>query len=489
MTTTRVRPESAPAMEQLPVPPLRTSREIQGNVLAAFNKDYMAFRYMQFSEDKTLARGWLSAILNTVSVTADVEDFNEEFSLGRRAYGRDPDKQATWVGVSLTYAGLSTVVDDAKQLEADLKNFPQFVKGAAASAGRLGDTGDSDPENWLFGSPGTGAVVHAVLLVASDSKAALDAKLLNIEAADGAHRVTLVHQDDGETLPGDLKGHEHFGYKDGISQPGVRDFHREDPGNAGHRDNRPGAKLLAPGEFVFGYDTEPHSTHRTGPAWMKDGSLQVVRRLSQDVLGWRKAVTEQTRNFQPGLTAEELGACLVGRELDGTPLAKPSDPLKGLGGDANDFDYANDTRGGVTPCAAHIRRTYPRAGMGERGSKVESHRLMRRGIPYGPVVEEDAAKDRGLMFVCYGTSLDEQFEFVQADWSNAKGFVPGDPTAPNCIDKVTGPEGGGRIELDRGPKGDINMAQFVTTKGMVYAFTPSLTTLRHLAAGDPLPRS
>lgn len=33
------------------------------------------------------------------------------------------------------------------------------------------------------------------------------------------------------------------------------------------------------------------------------------------------------------------------------------------------------------------------------------------------------------------------------------------------------------------------MAHFVTTKGMVYAFTPSLTTLRHLAAGDPLPRS
>ncbi|GAB7035915.1 hypothetical protein JCM4914_73760 [Streptomyces platensis subsp. malvinus] len=31
------------------------------------------------------------------------------------------------------------------------------------------------------------------------------------------------------------------------------------------------------------------------------------------------------------------------------------------------------------------------------------------------------------------------------------------------------------------------MAQFLTAKGLVYAFTPSLTTLRHLAAGDPLP--
>src|SRR4051794_40885510 len=98
MTTARVRPESPPVMEHLHIPPLRTSRETQAMVLAVFNKDYAAFRSMRCPEDQTLACGWLSAILNTVSVTADAEDSNEEFSLARRAYGGDPDKQATRVG-------------------------------------------------------------------------------------------------------------------------------------------------------------------------------------------------------------------------------------------------------------------------------------------------------------------------------------------------------------------------------------------------------
>ncbi|WP_203232546.1 Dyp-type peroxidase [Streptomyces sp. 769] len=483
MTTTPARPMAVPAMEQLPTPELRKSREIQGNVLAAFNKDYVAFRYMQFPDDRAKGRGWLSVILNTVSVTADVEDFNEEFSLSRRAFGHDPDKQATWVGVSLTFAGLLKVAEDGEQtLKEDLKNFPQLLKGAPASAERLKDTGNSAPDNWLFGSSGN-PPVHAVLLVASDSEEALNAKLENIEVADQAHGVKLVHQDDGKTLPPPLKGHEHFGFKDGISQPGVKDFHREDPRNPGYRENRAGAKLIEPGEFVFGYPTEPNSKNRTGPTWMKNGSLQVVRRLSQDVVGWWNAVNEQAGKFDGPITAELLGACLVGREQNGDPLAR------GIEGDGNDFDYKNDQMGYQTPCAAHIRRTNPR--MGRPGLTADSNRIMRRGIPYGPALEEDSEADRGLMFVCYGTSIDEQFEFVQADWSNAPGFTPGAQGAPNCIDKVTGPEGGGRIELHKPfvTKGDIHMAQFVTTKGAIYAFTPSVTTLRHLAAGKKLPRS
>lgn len=52
MTTTSMRPTAAPDIEQLPEPPLRRSTEIQGNILAAFNKDYMTFRYVRFPDDK-----------------------------------------------------------------------------------------------------------------------------------------------------------------------------------------------------------------------------------------------------------------------------------------------------------------------------------------------------------------------------------------------------------------------------------------------------
>lgn len=119
---------------------------------------------------------------------------------------------------------------------------------------------------------------------------------------------------------------------------------------------------------------------------------------------------------------------------------------------------------------------------------------MRRGIPYGPAYKGDNPDaERGLMFVCYGTSLERQFEFLQRVWSNNPNFVPGDPGSPNGIDKVTGTirQGGpgspdAHIELADGEKGTVSMNRFVQTTGAVYAFTPSISTLRRLAANESL---
>ncbi|MFB6440604.1 Dyp-type peroxidase [Streptomyces sp. NPDC056411] len=488
MTTISARPTAAPEIEQLPEPPLRRSREIQGNVLAAFNKDFMAFRYMRFPDDNGVGgRGWLSVMLNTVSVTAGVEDFNEEFSLSRRAYGQDPAITATWVGVSLTYQGLLQVARDPERIKQDLSSFGSFTQGPAAMAAELGDDGSSAPGNWLFGSEQTG--IHAVLIVAADTEEALEEKLRNIAAADSAHGVTMVHHDDGRTLTGDLRGHEHFGYKDGISQPGVKDFHREDREHAGSRENRPGSTLVEPGEFVFGHRSESGKPPE-GPAWLDNGSLQVVRRLRQDVGGWNNAVVREAAKFRPtGISPDLLGACLVGRKKDGTPLAQGENPVTGVGQGANDFTYENDPQGTQTPCAAHIRRSHPR-----HFEPTQQHRIMRRGIPYGPAYTAgDDATDRGLMFVCYGTSLERQFEFVQRLWSNNPRFLPGADGAPNGLDKVTGTikEGGtgspdAHIVLADGQEGTVSMDRFVQTTGAVYAFTPSITTLRRLAAHESL---
>ncbi|MFF4698227.1 Dyp-type peroxidase [Streptomyces chattanoogensis] len=486
MTTISMRPTAVPDLEKMPVPPLRRSREIQGNVLAAFNKDYMAFRYVRFPDDNGAGgRGWLSVMLNTVSVTAAVEDFNEEFSLSRRAYGQDPSITATWVGVSLTCSGLLRVAREPDKVKQDLASFPSFVEGAAARAADLGDDGTSAPDHWLFG--GERNAVDAVLIVAADTETALNEKLDNIAAADSAHGVTVVHQDDGRTLTGDLRGHEHFGYKDGISQPGVKDFHREDRDNPGFRENRPGARLVEPGEFVFGHRSESGDPPPARPKWLDNGSLQVVRRLRQDVGGWNEAVVREAGKFTPnGIAPETLGACLVGRKKNGTPLDPGENPLTGVGSSANDFTYENDGEGKHTPCAAHIRRTHPR-----HFEPSQRHRIMRRGIPYGPLyTPQTPDQDRGLMFVCYGTSLEQQFEFVQKFWSNHPGFLPGTKGAPNGIDKVTGKTADGnpdaRIVLADGHEGTVSMDRFVRTTGAVYAFTPSVSTLRKLAANEPL---
>ena len=62
---------------------------------------------------------------------------------------------------------------------------------------------------------------------------------------------------------------------------------------------------------------------------------------------------------------------------------------------------------------------YPRGDVKE--SEVQTHRLLRRGIPYGepslssptaPVPDTEDA-DRGLLFLAYQTSIENQFEFLQ----------------------------------------------------------------------------
>ncbi len=422
-------------------PPLRGSREIQGNVLAAFNKDHQLFRFVRFTDDE-LGRTWLAAMLGHVSTTADVEDFNEVFSLGRTMFGGDPaGLKATWANVSLTPEGLVELSINPDATREDLRaHFPHTAEQAARANG---DTHDSAPAHWLFGR--TGRHVHAVVTVASDSPERLEDTARNLDVLDILLGVTTVHEQRAAALPGDRRGREHFGYRTGISQPGVRGFHHEDPERPGHRCGRPGSLLVNAGEFVFGHPAESARPHAA--AWLTDGSIQVVRRLTQDVDGWQDAVE-----------ARGLGPALIGRHPDGRPLAASRD---------NDFDYSDDPAGAATPCSAHIRKTNPRA-FAHRTPR--QHRILRRGIPFGPA-HTGAADDgeRGLVFVAHCTSLAEQFEFIQQTWARNPDFAPGERGAPTGVDPVIG-------------------GRFVRTTGALYALVPSVSTLRLLAAGRELPR-
>lgn len=416
-------------------PPLRESHEIQGNVLAAFNKDHQLFRFVRFTDDR-MGRTWLAAMLGHVSTTADVEHFNEVFSLGRTLFGSDPPGlEATWANVSLTPEGLVELSINPDATREDLE--AHFPHTAAQAAHANGDVRDSAPVDWLFGR--TDQHVHAVVTVASDDPDRLDTTARNLDVLDTLLGVTTIHEERAATLPGERRGREHFGYKDGVSQPGVRGFHDEDPERPGHRAGRPGELLVDAGEFVFGHPTESPRPHTA--AWLTDGSVQVIRRLTQDVEGWQEAVERQGR-----------GPRSIGRHHDGRPLT----------GHTNDFDYSDDPAGAITPCPSHIRKTNPRA-FGHRTPR--QHRIVRRGIPFGPT--EDG--ERGLVFVAHCTSLAEQFEFIQQTRAHNPDFTPGERGAPTGVDPVLG---GG----------------FVRTTGALYALVPSTSTLRLLAAGRELPR-
>ena len=83
----------------------------------------------------------------------------------------------------------------------------------------------------------------------------------------------------------------------------------------------------------------------------------------------------------------------------------------------NDFEYSDDPHQRRCPYATHIRKVYPRDDAPGGEAEAQRHRIIRRGIPFGPEVEPGETTtrhSRGLMFVCYQIAIARQFEYIQA---------------------------------------------------------------------------
>jgi Dyp-type peroxidase family len=392
---------------------------------------------------------------------------------------------------------------------------------------------EGNPANWVIGGPGNEA--DAVCIVAGDDAEDVAReidRLLN--SLDGA---SLLIQQDAENLLGDLHGHEHFGFLDGVSQPGIRGIVSNDPGDVltprqnplDPEQGKPGQDLLWPGSFVFGYvgqdgttaDITGHTPNpiMDGPDWAKDGSYLVFRRLRQDVAGFHRFLNEQANIL--GISPDELGAKLVGRWHSGAPIMRAPDmDDKTLGDDDcanNNFEFGDakppilpttpdacadntypssqaDTTGAVCPFAGHIRKSYPRDDDPPGEVRTQTHRLLRRGIPFGtqsdstPDNPQDDYVDRGLCFFCYNTSIVNQFEFVTRRWVNNADFkAPGSGQDP-IIGQNNNPADNRKRTFkitykdDSGTEKTVNLetdTDWVIPTGGGYFFTPSIEAIEN----------
>jgi Dyp-type peroxidase family len=464
-------------------------------VLAAFNKDFQTFLFLQLPAAEQ-GRVWLHAIVRRVATTAQVAPFNEAFSRALHVSGSDPEHlAAVWLNLSFTAPGLEILAPDAlRQLQAAEVDpgVRLFLEGAAAQALRVGDTGRSAPENWVFGR--ADQPIHVILTVAADRSDDLTVEVQRQREYAAEHGLLVVFEQSGATLPGPHKGQEHFGFKDGISQPGVTGFDPPDPATPEQVKGKPGTDLIAAGEFVLGYPGQD-GRFRQVPEWLFDGSFLVIRRLAQDVPGWWSQV-ERTHERLPAadreqLSPDALAARFVGRWRSGTPVDKaPNRDIRGgrRRSEDNDFEFEDDADGLRCPRFAHIRKVYPRKASppspGEDASN--DHRILRRGIPFGPAFDPTAGRghgidsQRGLLFACYQASIEDQFQFLQHDWVNDPNF-PGRGDGPDPVIGVDGKvvlhrKGGGTTELPV-------LRQFVRTQGSLYAVTPSIPALEAIAAG------
>jgi Dyp-type peroxidase family len=301
----------------------------------------------------------------------------------------------------------------------------------------------------------------------------------------------------GQTRP-DLPGHEHFGFKDGVSQPGVRGRVSAKPdvfltkrkiaqAEVNMQFAAPGQPLVWPGQFVFGYPSTDHVTgdpvepDKAMPAWLKNGSLIVGR--------WKSGtpVLRAQANDLPALGASPL----ANNDFLFTVNSPPPVFLPDVEPPKPFPEAPADPSGLICPHAAHIRKVNPRDQDSDLGDQFDTltRRVLRRGIPYGPPIHDPTAADgvdRGLHFLCYQTSIVEQFEKLQQDWAN-------NTNAPQAggHDVIIGQTADQRRIFELFTDGGASSltlttpTQWVTPTGGGYFFAPSISTLRDvLGAGS-----
>jgi len=372
--------------------------DLQGNILRGYGFPHAAYVFLRVDDERS-GRRLLERLLPGVT--------NAEPWTG--------DKPATTLNVALTYAGLGALgaPPDA------LAGFPEdFRLGMAARAEQLGDTAHHAPERWEAGL-GTDQA-HVLVMLNAQEGAGLDDALAELHAGIGGGGFGIVHEQRAALLEGNR---EHFGFSDGFAQPAIEgDGVTATPGQGTPEEDGEWSELPL-GEFILGYEDADRSraTAPSGPLGL-NATYMVYRKLHQDV-GLFRSLLRRHSGGDPG-REELLAAKIVGRWRDGTPIELSpdgSDRERWRAADRiNDFRFEGDLDGRRCPIGAHVRRTNPRDALGWHGTRTRRHRMIRRGMPYGPPLPAEATaddeRDRGLVFVSFCASLARQFETVQAQW-------------------------------------------------------------------------
>jgi hypothetical protein len=96
-----------------------------------------------------------------------------------------------------------------------------FKQGLAARSASLGDpvSGEGSPDQWVVGAPEQ--ALNGLMILTGPDAASVTAIFDDINAlANGSWDPTLF--DEAGKTRALNRGHEHFGFKDGVSQPGIR---------------------------------------------------------------------------------------------------------------------------------------------------------------------------------------------------------------------------------------------------------------------------
>ena len=452
-----VRQTKAWAQEPRPQMPLELD-DLQHIVITRVPALTGRYEFLSFQQPAQ-GRAWLKGILDKVASVQEARDSIE--------------REQRWVSVAFTWQGLRALGVD----EQELATFPEeFRQGMVARAEMLGDTGRNHPDRWIGGlaSPS----LHAIAILFARNPAE-------------RQRTTKEHQTFLATIPGvevlsslDLDGfppfeyaHDHFGYRDRISEAQIEGSGvAPTPGS--------GASVKA-GEFILGHVDESGALVPLPQpeALSRNGTFMAYRRLQEHVGAFRDFLRQHGGPTAEG--QELIAAKLMGRWRSGAPLIlAPEKDDPALAADYqrnNNFNYSKmDPQGYAVPLGAHIRRMNPR----DTAANIQRRRMIRRGGTYGPPLPEGAAEDsvdRGIAAFVLCASLVRQFEFAQNVWINDPNFHE----LGNERDPLIGNQDGTfDMTIPKRPirKKITGLPAFTTVLGGAYFFVPGIKALRYLAA-------
>ena len=413
------------------------------------------YEFLSFA-DAVGARAWLAGILAKVGTAQTVESSQLD---------------SRWVTVAFTWNGLRAIGLD----HASLLTFPEeFRQGMAARANILGATGANHPGNWIGGMANPN--LHAiVVLFASNVEERGRCTREHQEYLLRCTGVEVLSSLDLEALPPYSYAHEHFGYRDRLSQPVIEGTGMEATPGSG--------PAIKAGEFFLGYpDEEGEPATLPQPAILsRNGSYLAYVRLQEHVGAFRDFLRQ---NGETQEQQELVAAKLMGRWRSGAPLVlAPNKDDPELGADSrrtNDFAYADkDPYGYACPLGSHIRRMNPR----DTATNMNRRKMIRRGGTYGPPLPEGApedGKERGIAAFIGCGSLVRQFEFAMNVWANDPSFHE----LGNERDPFVGTQDGTYdMTIPHRPirKKITGLPAFTTVRGGAYFFLPGIKALRYLA--------
>lgn len=469
--------------------------DVQSNVLRGYRNheslDHVAYVFLAFDE-REAARAFVAEAA-ALATSCSAWDALEKQS---------GDARFVW-NLGFTFDGLTQLGaappksdrSDAADAFGAFSDYAAFALGAQQRKKELGDVGESAPEKW---EPLYRGDLHALVSLSAWAAAGIERARAQLGELLARHAAG-VREVGSEVGNADLHGKEHFGFADGIGQPDVAGSGLD----ALHGEGTPTATGWDPipsGEFVLGYpnafamqepDCDLQRTPPPTPPLLQNGSFLVFRKLREHAAHFRAFIAHQAKHTS--MSEELFAARLIGRWRSGAPLAlSPSYDDEALGRDPtrnNDFRFGADGEGFRTPFGAHIRRANPRDDpTGPQPVQIASRRLIRRSTPYGeplPAGRPDDGKQRGILFVAINANIEQQFEFVQANWLN-NTLSSKRLTLEADKDPIVGANehrnGKFTIPGPNGPTFVWGLPRFVTVRGAAYFFLPGLRSLRALGA-------